>query len=294
MTTRKPISQNNRLILLMIVTSILLVVVLGILYLTYGQNSSQSTIQNDSTSSILASSPKVQNIKTFDEEAPSQPEANNSNPSQKPQQIISSTTITLNSNSEDIDISKFTAIPKIDTKLTREDREVLGNYIDYDQRELESLITAKILGQTGDDILVLKIPSQKILKKVNLDFPNTFRLANEDRLPVANDRIVLYYPSQKRAAYLGEFITDVYDFKYEGQNYWLSVYLSDLIISKADFGDWKFVALGEDIIESINKKNDFEFEITTKYLFEDLVEYNKQIISPQKYIIDGIFSPVSD
>jgi hypothetical protein len=178
----------------------------------------------------------------------------------------------------------------INFKFDFKDIENISKYTNISFDKINSNIISKIFTSTQSEVIVLKVPTQNIFRQVGLDFPSTFRLSNEDRLPIANDRIILYYPQEKRAAYLGEFITDVYDFKYQDQNYWLSVYYGDLIISKPDFKDWKFVTVGEYKIDQIVKKSDFEFEVITKYTYEDFDEYKKEVISPQKYIIDGLFN----
>lgn len=184
--------------------------------------------------------------------------------------------------------------PKLSYDFDTKDIETLSQYIEINPSSWNDNITTKINDSSENEIVVLKLSNNFLTDKTLVDFPNTFRLSNEDRLPIPGNRIILYYPKEKRVAYLGEFITDIYDFKYQDQNYWLSVYYGDLVISKPDFKDWKFVTVGENKIDQIVKKSDFEFDIISKYTYEDFDEYKKEVISPQKYIIDGLFDQLSD
>jgi hypothetical protein len=300
--------SNKKLIIILGLVGILSIGVLVSLYFTFGQSSLQNNPATINFSEIVPKNSKIPTIKTFGDETTADssktvkldvnPKDSNTTKFQFDSPSSLDKTVTSSAQSSrylnDRIIPTISSRPKVDFEFDSRDKEILSMYVDLETVDFNGIVSAKILDKNKKEVIVMKLAAKNILRRINIDFPNTFRLSNEDRLPTSNDRIILYYPAEKRAAYLGEYISDVFDFEYEGQNYWLSTYLGDLIISKPDFKDWKFVGAGDYKIYEIVKKSDFEFEVVTKFTYEDFDEYKKEFISPQKYIIDGIFNPVSD
>jgi hypothetical protein len=170
-----------------------------------------------------------------------------------------------------------------------EDKELLNKYIEVDKLNLNS----RILSETKDDknkkIIALSVPRLAIKSQTYKDFASPFQRTGEKRSITKKDRVFLYFTQEKRIAYMGEYIYDIQSFEFESQEYWLVNYYGELIISKPNFSYWRDVDTKDKVIEGISKKSSFEFVILQQLSFEDFDEFTLETISPQKYIIDGLF-----
>jgi hypothetical protein len=171
------------------------------------------------------------------------------------------------------------------------DREIIGKYIN--SSDLESTVSTNLKDSKNQNVLVLNVPVNITTYKVYKDFPNTFKLTQESSPIDPKTQTFLYYTSEKRIAYLGDYITDIYSFQFDNTEYWLSVYLGDFVISKPDFKDWRFVNL-QNKVDTISKKSDSVFEVKSKTVVDGYAEYKTEIISPQKYIIEAIFDETGE
>lgn len=290
------INHNTKLIIILIATSIFFVGVLAILYFTYGNNSLNNNTNIDNVESSTSSISKT--TKTFEEDTKTAQNSSIStvseitNSKSEEIKINSSQVSSVNSYSDIINPDlKLPSASKIDYSFDSKDKEIIGKYIktDYQNKIISILKDGKNSG-----ILTFQIPKENIDPQTQKDFPRTFSFSNEDRKPQSKNSVFLYYTAEKRIAYLGEFISNIQPFSYEDKDYWLVLYNRELLISEPNFTNWKTVNLSNDPIEDIYKKSNFEFQVLKAASYENYDEYRVETISPQKYIIDGIFSPISD
>ena len=281
----------------MIVTSILFIVVLSLLFLTFSSNSisNNSTINNSSP----ISGEKIKTTNKFsDDVIVIQSSFSKSESSSSQQDLInqiqrsqtSSKSIPQEKNgfSDDI-INKDLKLPeplKIQYNFDSQDKIIIGKYL---KTNYENKIVSILKDDKNLEIIAFKIPEDKIDKQTIKDFPKTFKFSNEDRKAIVKDKIFLYYSKEKRIAYLGDYISSVDHFEYESQDYWLILYGNEILISKPNFSNWKTIDLKNEPILDFYKKSNFEFEILKSVSYENYDEYKIEVISPQKYIIEGIF-----
>lgn len=187
------------------------------------------------------------------------------------------------------EIQKLPEIKKISYAFDQIDQNNLTKYVNLNVSEIENKIISKLKDDKNSEILAIKVPVDKITQQTKNDFPNTFEFSSENRQSPNTDKIFLYYTSEKRTAYLGDFIQSVHSFEYENKTYWLTLYYGELLISKPNFGKWRLIYLPGEIVQDIQKKNDFEFNVIKNVEYDDYSGYKTDIISPQKYILDGIF-----
>jgi hypothetical protein len=292
--------SNKTLIIIMILVGIFFVGVLGLLYFTFGNNSISNNLKKDITSSSINFTSKTN--KTFETEdtivqsISSQSQTVIAKVELKPTEItnISSSSIQFSSNSYSDIVNPELKLPvatKVEYNFDAKDKETIGKYIKTDY---ENKIISKLKDDKNSEIIALKIPQTQIDPQTQKDFPKTFKFSNEDRSPLTKDKIFLYYTADKRVAYLGEYISDLQPFQYESQNYWMILYNNQILISKPNFSNWKTIDLQNDPVQAIYKKSEFEFEILKSISYENYDQNKIETISPQKYIIDGIFKEQLD
>jgi hypothetical protein len=293
--------QSNKTLIILILICLLFIGALILIYFTFGNKPiSKSNLEIASTS--VSSS--IKTIKAFDEDV-----AVTQNSSTKEQVLnlqTSSTQLIQSSKTSNLIIPKdqigFTddiinkdlnlpESPKINYNFEAKDKEIIGKYI---KTVYENKITSILKDDKNSEIVAFKIPIDKIDPQTQKDFPITFKFSNEDRKPLFKDKIFLYYKTEKRIAYLGEYINDIQAFDYESQNYWLILYNNQILLSKPNFSNWKIIDLQDDPVQGLYKKSDFEFQIFKSVSYENFDEYKIETISPQKYIIEGIFKEQLD
>jgi flagellar basal body-associated protein FliL len=289
------ITPNNKLIILLIIISVVFAGILALLYFTFGNSSLNNKNEVEVEKTLISS--QIKTAKTFEtndvigQNISSQSQTVIPKPETNTSEIVSIATTLIQSSSNlysDI-INKDLKLPesqKISYSFDSKDKEIISKYIKTDY---QNKIVSMLEDDKNSEIIALKIPLDKIDSLTQKDFPNTFRFSNEDREPIPKDKIFLYYTSEKRIAYLGEYINDIHAFQYESQDYWLVHYNTELLISKPNFSNWIIIDLQNDPVQAMNKKSDFEFEILRQVETPDTLEYNIETISPQKFIIDGIF-----
>jgi hypothetical protein len=288
-------SNNKQTILILTASILIFVVVILSIFLTFNQGQADTFI----VPSISSSSSKSKSLNSFEED-------------QKvvEGQLENSSQI-INSSEQNSQSSKFeltqggeiytrgeipTLPPKPSYKFNFADSEIsiLNKYIDINKLNLNNQIKAEIKDGKNEKILVLGIPRVTIKSQTYQDYSKTFERSNESRPYSKRDRIFLYFTNEKRLAYMGEYINDIQSFQYDNQEYWMINYYGEIIISKPNFENWRDVNLEESTIEDISKKSSFEFVALRRFAYEDFEEYKIETISPQKYIIDGLFSQETD
>jgi hypothetical protein len=293
MTTK--INHNNKLIIILVISSVCFAGVLASLYFTFGNKSVTNFTQTENLISSISSVAKI--TKTFDSEnefisfsssvnqtSQAISESKSSTPS------ITQTISSLENKYIDEVIGKELKLPvasNIEYNFDSKDKEIISKYIKTDY---ENKIISVLKDDKNSEIISLKIPKDKIDPQTQKDFPKTFKFSNEDRKTETKEAVFLYYTSEKRIAFLGNYVSNIQPFSYEAQDYWLVLYNGELVISKPNFSDWKKINTDDVPVKDLYKKSDFEFQVLKLFEYEDIVEYKIETISPQKYIIDGIFN----
>jgi hypothetical protein len=295
-----PKPTNTKLIIILTGGLLLFIVALAMLYFTFGNNPADSQSVQESTNTAVNTKTitnktfeddiQVQQISSLDVNIKIISSQNISSNTAQATSIISTSSKSSLSDVTNPDL-KLPQIQKIDYTFESKDKEILGKYI---KANFENKIISKLKDDKNTEILALRIPKSNIEEQVEKDFPKTFKFSNEDRKSQTKDSIFLYYTSEKRVAYLGEYVVNVQSFAFESKDYWLVQYDTQLLISKPNFANWAVINLDDVPILDVYKKSEFEFQIMKTINYENYEENKIEVISPQKYIIDGIFSPVSD
>jgi hypothetical protein len=274
------IQQNKKIILITIIVILALSGVLTLIYFTFGRTISGTIPNNLNQSSSLSKN------YTFDDSKDSL-----GGDKDQPEESISSVANSKSGEVQNPNVGikpKLVESPKIDYNFSSTDVDNISKYIELNAEDLKQRITSSLKDSKSNNVIVLDIPLENITKATNKDFINTFVFPNDDRPVTSEKRVFLYYPEEDRVAFVGDYISSINSFDYEGQQYWLSIYYGDIVISKPDFKDWRFVDVGVNKIADISKKNNFEFEVIKVFNYEDFEEYIKEVISPQKYIVNGL------
>ena len=275
----------------MIIISILFIVVLSLLFSSFSNNSQISLPNlantNSQNSSIFT------NNKTFGEDTPVQKILPSSITSKSsiPSGIGSAIKLSSTTSSLDLDdtVGKELKLPESSTleySFDSKDRVIIDKYIKTDYK---NKIISKLKDDKNFEILVLKIPKNSIDTKTQTDFPKTFKFSNENRRSQTQDSVFLYYTKEKRIAFLGDYISSIFPFSFDSQDYWLIHYNTKLLISKPNFSNWSVINLEEASVLDVYKKDNFEFLILKQSEFGDILENRIEAISPQKYLIEGFF-----
>jgi hypothetical protein len=290
-----PKQTNTKIILILIITSVIFIGVLVLLYFTFG-NSNVTSLPTQEVLTSQSSSKMITN-KTFDEETESTKSTASSSPISQTlsQSSTSQSLIAISATSKTVTIDlddtigkdlKLPETPLLSFDFDAKDDQIISKYIKTDYK---SKVISKLKTDKNQEILVLRIPKDNIDELTEIDFPKTFQFSNEDRQSETKDSIFLYYINEKRIAFLGDYISNIQPFNYESQDYWLVHYNTELLISKPNFSNWSVINLEDSEVLDIYKKSDFEFQIIKQSEFGDILENRIEIISPQKYLIEGFF-----
>ncbi len=137
----------------------------------------------------------------------------------------------------------------------------------------------------ADGTVIFKIPYTNI-KNETWDIPSGLLLAgdqsygsNQDRVFVLKDDVFFF---------AGDNVSNIFDFEYEGEVFWMNQYLDKIVITKTNFVDPQSVNFLEGRLIDIQKKNNAEFNGMFVGYDPEANITKIYTITPQKYFIDEI------
>jgi hypothetical protein len=184
-------------------------------------------------------------------------------------------------NNKDDEISEvLPPLQSVDVVANDKQKSLLNRFTTVDVNNLKQYAIYKM----KDDSVILSIPNTAVL-------PETFQTKNtlifEGDVSYGTNQNRIFILKNDFLAFTGDNVSNVFDFEYDGQTYWLTQYLDNLVISKPNFVDPQKVYPKEGFLVDIQKKNDAEFlALFTSKDPQDTIT-TKVLISPQKYFVDG-------
>lgn len=143
----------------------------------------------------------------------------------------------------------------------------------------------------ADGTIILKVPYTSV-KDTTWSLAKGLILDGDQGYGSNQDRVFIL--KGDKLSFAGDNVSNIFDFEYDGEVFWMSQYLDKIVISRPNFVDPQSVSFTEGLLVDIQKKNAVEF--SGMFVGFDPQASTTKIysITPQKYFIDGIVSKVID